>query len=157
MIASDYLHCAQRIAEALKLQTGERVLIKLDIRVFTGIVEPLQREVRKTGAVVAAVILAEDTTEQSQTELEVLRRLFDTADVFIWLPELQQGHRPALAKALIEWLDSKRGRALHFHWHSGTYPIGSLPLPPQDVIDQIYLRALDVSPDELGQKHRNAI
>src|SRR5215831_1557184 len=121
MTESDYIRCATKIADALKLNRGEQVLIKLDPRVFARIVEPLQGEIRKAGAVICAVILAEETTESSAAELNLLRRQFADADVFIWLPELHQGNRPALEKSLVEWLDSKRGRAIHFHWHSGSY------------------------------------
>jgi hypothetical protein len=157
MIVSDYARCASRIADALKLERGEQVLIKIDPRVFTPIVEPLQKEIRKAQAVVSGVVLAEETTDSSTAELNLLRRQFAEADVFIWLPELRQGNRPALGQALVEWLDSKRGRAIHFHWHSGSYPIGSQPLPPQDVIDRIYLEALAVPPEDLERQHRKAI
>jgi hypothetical protein len=157
MDTADYLRCAARISEALKLQRDEHVLLKLDTRVFSSIVEPLQQEIRRAGAVISGVILAEDTSESSQTELEILRRQFQQADVFIWLPELQQKNRPALEQALIEWLEAKRGRAVHFHWHGGTYPIGSKELPTEDVVDRIYLEALEVPPEELHRRHLQAI
>src|SRR5690349_21011928 len=51
MNASDYFHCASRITDALKLEAGEHVIIKLDPRVFTGLIEPLQKEIRNAGAV----------------------------------------------------------------------------------------------------------
>src|SRR5207253_3940631 len=85
----------------------------------------------------------EETKASSDQELDSLRKLFESADVFIWLPEVHQGNRPALARALIEWLDARRGRAVHFHWNSGSYPIGFHELPPQNFIDGLYLAALD--------------
>jgi hypothetical protein len=157
MDASDYVRCAARIGEALKLQRDEHVLMKLDVRVFTGIVEPLQREIRRAGAVVLAVVLAEDTAQSSEAELELLRRQFKEADVFIWLPEIRQRNRPALEQALVEWLDAKRGRAVHFHWHGGTYPLGSRELPAPEIVDRIYLEALAVAPEELERRHLQAI
>ena len=83
--------------------------------------------------------------------------MFDDADVFVWLPELNQRNRPALAKAIVEWLDAERGRAVHFHWQSGSYRLGLEPLPSQDVIDSIYLEALAVDPAKLDRNHQAAI
>src|SRR2546426_1530475 len=157
MTTADYDKCARRIADALKLASGERVLLKLDTRVFTPIVAPLQNLIRASGAHISGVILAEDTQVSSDEELDSLRRLFANADAFIWLPELHQGNRPALRRALNEWLDDRRGRAVHFHWHSGSYPVGLQDLPARDFIDRIYLAALDVSPKELDEQHRRAI
>jgi hypothetical protein len=157
MKAADYNKCAQRIADAVQLTSGESVLIKLDPRVFTGLVSPLQQVIRSSGAHISGVVLAEDATTASDQELASMRRLFDGADVFIWLPELNQGNRPALARALNEWLDARRGRAVHFHWQSGSYPIGLGELPPRDFIDRMYLAALDVTPKELDVQHQRAI
>jgi hypothetical protein len=154
---SDYEKCARRIAEALRLESGETVLLKLDPRIFSPLVPPLQKAIRAGGAHISGVILAEETDAKSPGELESLRALFANADVFIWLPELHQGSRPALATALNEWLDAKRGRAVHFHWNSGSYPIGLHELPPQDFIDRMYLAALDVTPETLDRLHRRAI
>src|SRR3954468_3703609 len=100
MNKNDYVFCAKRIVDSLRLQAGERVLLKLDPRTFSELVEPLQKEIRQAGALVSAVVLAEETTETSELELNLLRRQFEEADVFIWLPERHQGNRPALAQAI---------------------------------------------------------
>ncbi len=157
MNSSDFDKCARRIVNALQLDSGEKVLLKLDPRTFAPLIAPLQNVIRASGAHICGVILAEDATSVSPGEEDSLRRLFGEADVFIWLPEIHQVSRPALATALTEWLDARRGRAVHFHWQSGSYPVGYLELPPQDFIDRIYLAALDVSPDDLDRKHRRAI
>jgi len=157
MKPADYEKCARRIAEALQLSAGEKILLKLDTRVFTPLVQPLQNVIRSAGAHIAGVILAEETAASSEQELSSLRRLFDHADAFVWLPELHQGNRPALSLALNEWLDAGRGRAVHFHWNSGTFPIGFMELPSQEFIDGVYLSALDVSPQELERQHRQAV
>ena len=157
MTTADYEKCARRIAAALKLASGERILLKLDTRVFAPLVPPLQNLIRASGAHISGVVLAEDTETSSDGELDSLRRLFANADVFIWLPEIRQGNRPALRRAISEWLDEGGGRAVHFHWQGGSYPIGLSELPSQDFIDRIYLAALDVHPDELERQHRRAI
>jgi hypothetical protein len=157
MTNTDYEKCARRILEALQLEPGETVLLKVDPRTFSPLVPPLQKAIRAAGAHISGVILAEETDTQSPRELESLRALFANADVFIWLPEVHQGNRPALATALNEWLDAKRGRAVHFHWNSGSYKNGFHELPPQDFIDRMYLAALDISPQTLDTMHRRAI
>lgn len=157
MNIEDYSKCANRIVAALKLEPGESVVLKVDPRVFVPLLEPLQKKIRGADAHVSGVVLAEQTGSNSGEELGSLRALFNSADVFIWLPELQQGNRPALARAIGEWLDARRGRAVHFHWHSGSYPIGFHELPSQDFIDRMYLDALDVSPAALDRQHQRAI
>src|SRR5215471_15333108 len=153
MNTPDFDKCAQRIAAALQLSHGETVLLKLDRRIFTPLIPPLQNVIRACGAHISGVILAEDVSASSKEELVSLRRLFENSDAFIWLPELHQGSRPALAQALNEWLDAGRGRAVHFHWQSGSYPIGFVELPSQDFIDSQYLAALDVNPADLQRRH----
>jgi aminopeptidase len=157
MKISDYEKCARKIGAALQLARGESVLIKLDTRIFTELIPPLQTVIRASGAYVSGVILAEDTNVGSHEELLSLRRLFETADVFIWLPEFNQGNRPALARAINEWLDAGRGRAIHFHWNGGSFPAGLLQLPEQDLIDRIYMAALDVSSEDLDRQHKKAM
>ena len=157
MNTADYEKCARRIADALQLEAGETVLLKIDPRVFGPLVAPLQNVIRASGAYVVGTILAEETRSSSNEEFSLLRQLFGDADVFVWLPELHQGHPPALSLAINEWLDARRGRAVHFHWHSGSYPLGFGSLPPQDFIERIYLAALDVRPDELKRQHERTI
>ena len=149
MTIADYEKCANRIVEALKLTPGEEVLLKLDPRVFSAIVPPLQKLIHAAGAHVSIL--------PSGGDQATYRQLFDNTDVFIWLPEIHQGSGPALASAINKWLDARRGRALHFHWQSGSYPIGFHELPSQEFIDRTYLDALDVSPQEIERKHERAI
>jgi leucyl aminopeptidase (aminopeptidase T) len=157
MTNTDYEKCARRIAAALQLEPGEKVVMKVDLRIFSPLITPLQKAIRSAGAHISGVILAEESDTPSRGEVESLRALFGNADVFIWLPEVHQWNRPALATALNEWLDAKRGRAVHFHWNSGSYPIGLHELPSQDFIDGMYLAALDVTPELLDRRHRHAI
>jgi hypothetical protein len=157
MTTSDYEKCARRIAEALKLAPGEKVLLKQDPRVFAPILPPLENMIRASGAEIIGTIQSEDANAVYDDEIVNLRHLFSNTDVFIWLPERRQANRPAVAQALNEWLDARRGRAVHFHWQTGSYPIGFMTLPSQDFIDRLYLAALDVSPAELERKHQRAM
>ncbi len=154
---ADYAKCADRISAALRFQPGESVLLKVDTRLFTPIVEPLRARIRAAGAYVAGAILSEETDAASDRELRSMRRLFDDSDVFIWLPELHQGSTPSVRRALDEWLDAKRGRSVHFHWASGTYGLPGLPEPPPDIVDGHYLRALDVPSAAIEAQHDRAI
>src|SRR5215471_14523277 len=153
MTSADYDKCARRILDALELSAGEKLLIKRDRRVFAQLFPPLRNLIAASGAEILGEIFAEDKND----DLESFRRLFQAADVYIWLPEVHQGNSPALGAVLKEWLDARRGRAVHFHWQSGSYPIGFHELPSEDFIDRIYLAALDVSPDALDREHRRAM
>ena len=153
MTTADYDKCARRIVDALQLSRGEKVLIKRDPRVFAPVFPPLQNLILASGSEISGVIFAEEPND----DLASLRQVFERSDVFIWLPELHQGNRGALATALTGWLDTRRGRAVHFHWQSGSYPIGFHELPPQAFIDGIYLAALDVPPEKLERQHVHAM
>ena len=155
MKAADFDKCARRIADALQLAAGETVLLKVDSRIFNTLMPPLQNIIQASGARIVGIVRAEGDGASNE-DVSAMRQLFNEADVFIWLPEIHQGNRPAVAAALIEWLDARRGRAVHFHWNSGTYPIGFTDLPSQDFIDRVYLAALDVSAQELQDPHRRA-
>jgi hypothetical protein len=150
MNTSDYEKCARRIAEALQLERGEKVLLKFDPQVFAPLMAPLDNVIRASGAEVLGVL-------PTDYEIGPLRQLFSQTDVFMWLPERHQSIRPAEGQALNEWLDARRGRAVHFHWQGGSYPIGFTSMPSYDFIDRIYLAALDVKPADLDRKHRQAI
>lgn len=139
--------------EALQLSAGEKVLIKRDRRVFDSLFPPLQNLILASRGEIVGEILAED----ANNDLVSLRKVFQSADVYIWLPEVHQGNSPALKQALNEWLDAHRGRAVHFHWQSGSYPVGFHELPSQDFIDRIYLAAFDVTPQDLDRQHQRAI
>jgi hypothetical protein len=154
MKTTDFDKCARRIVDALKLAAGETVLIKADSRIFTGLLPPLLNVIQASAARIIGIMPAE--SDGANENVSAVRQLFNQADVFIWLPEIHQGNRPAVAVALNEWLDARRGRAVHFHWNSGSYPIGFTDLPAEDFIDRIYLAALDVSPQELEGRHRHA-
>lgn len=157
MTQADYEKCASRIGDALQLAPGESVVLKVDPRIFAPLIAPLLSLIRAAGAHVSGVVLAEETAGSTDAELDSLRTLFKNADVFIWLPEVHQGSRPALAQALNEWLDARRGRAVHFHWNSGSYPIGFHELPSTQLIEQMYLNALNVPPGTIERRHRRAI
>src|ERR1051326_1901423 len=153
MSTADYDKCAGRILDALQLSAGEKVLLKRDRRVFAPLFPPSQNLILASGAEISGMMFADDAND----DLPALRRVFEMSDVFIWLPEVHQGNSPALAAALKEWLDARRGRAVHFHWQSGFYPIGFHELPAQDFIDRIYLAALDVPSKELERRHQRAM
>jgi hypothetical protein len=151
----DYSRCAQRIVRALELQPGESVLLKIDPPLFSGILEPLRLEIRKAGAYVVAAILPDTATQPGAGELAAIRALFAQTDALVWLPG--RGNSAAVDQALVEWLDSRRGRAVHFHWGGGSYPIPGHPLPSPDVIDRIYLAALDADTADIERLHDKAI
>src|SRR5262245_66557096 len=105
MNTTDFEKCARRIAAALQLSHSETVLLKLDTRIFTPLIPPLQNGIRTCGAHISGVILAKDVSASSKEELVSLRQLFNDANCFIWFPEFQQGYCPNLAILLKEFVD----------------------------------------------------
>lgn len=157
MKPADYEKCARRIVDALRLRAGESVLLKQDPKVFTGLIPPLQGAIEASGAHVTATILSQDGNIFPEEELPSLRQVFGQTDAFIWLPEQRHRGGPAWDRALSEWLDAKRGRAVHFHWQGGSYPIGFTEMPSHERIDDLYLAALDVAPDYFEERHHKAM
>jgi hypothetical protein len=65
MNRADYEKCARRIIDAVQLKTGESVTLKVDKRIFTELLAPLQNLIEASGAHIEGVIPAEDTTALS--------------------------------------------------------------------------------------------
>ncbi len=64
--------------------------------------------------------------------------------------------QPDQDRALVEWLDSGRGRQIHFHWGDGTRNWDSTNGQHNFVYDSIYLAALDIDYEALDRKQERA-
>src|SRR5206468_1375292 len=80
----DYARLATRIVAALKPGRGERVLMRTDPGYFTGLVGPLQQQLRAAGASVLDPLPVETILTPS---------VIDRADVFIELPISDSGRQ----------------------------------------------------------------
>ena len=149
--AVDHPGIAGRIAGALQLHAGERVLVRFDPAHFAELVKPLEEAIRRTKAMPLPVLPAEKPLDS---------RLLERVDVFVRLPLGESARQLTESEeaALIAWL-AKGGsrRELHFHWAEGTRrPDGLLaPHPPE--FDKLYARALGIDYDALDAAQESAI
>jgi aminopeptidase len=158
---------AARITDALKLQAGERVLIRFDPGYFNQLVAPVRRRIRavsaidlgaleyiETGALRedgAAPASGADTDSNrrahNEAQSHAFEQLLDSVDVYLWLP-LREGVRqiaPAETRALARWLDKGGSRReIHFHWSGGSVLPDGLPGEHSSAFDEVYASALDI-------------
>lgn len=158
---------AARITDALKLQAGERVLIRFDPGYFNQLVAPLRKRIRAVSAIdlgaleyIETSALREDgaapasgaNTEsnrraRNEAQSRAFEQLLDSVDVYLWLP-LREGERqiaPAETRALARWLDKGGSRReIHFHWSSGSVMPDGLAGEHSSALDAVYESALDI-------------
>ena len=144
-----YPSLAKRIVTALKVEPGERVLLRYD----QSTLGPLEAEVKKQLEAKGAKV--ESITYAATPDLE--DRLART-DIFIWLPAGSDAQTPAAErKILAKWLDQGRGRQIHFHWNGGTRDVDGLPVPHVAAYDAVYVDALDIDYVALSRAQDEAI
>ena len=164
---------AQQILTSLRLQPGERVLIRYDPTYFGELVTPLRNGIRASAAVdLGAMEYVEEAGSlekvpsdslirkiQADAHLKAFSELLNSVDVYIWLPASpNRDLYEAEFQALRNWL--KKGgtrRQLHFHWSTGSVLTDGLAGKHSPALDQIYEDALDLSYEELGAKQEEAI
>jgi hypothetical protein len=145
-LALDLPALAERIVDQMRLQPGEKVLLLSHPGDFDPLVPLLRRAVARAGGVDAGSWqVLDDTTEQSAAASRAaLLPLLRNVDLAVMLPGAAPGH-PEYA-AMQDVLREGHGRTIHFHWSAGgtpsAYPVPGHPLPPRDVIDATYQRAV---------------
>jgi hypothetical protein len=125
---------AQAVHSTMRVAPGERVVTMGDAVAYAALHEAVSKEVLRAGGIVHAHVPAwrgaaadqrtplglHPSPEMREREVQALRDLLGTADVFLWLPH---GFCPmaVTAGASEEVLDAWGGRGLHFHffndWH----------------------------------------
>ena len=84
-----------------------------------------------------------------------LEQKLAVTDIYVWLPA---GALAATqAELLGRWLDSGRGRQVHFHWGDGTRATDGLPAGHSAAYDRVYLDALDIDYRALDRQMDAAI
>jgi aminopeptidase len=147
--AIPYPRLAARIVSALKVQPGERVLLRYDPTTLG----PLEPEVRK--ALTSAGAKVETLNYGPATDLDA--RLAAT-DIYIWLPAGDTAVTPPEQRELLaKWLDAGKGRQIHFHWVGGTVDPDGLKGVHSAEFDRIYVDALDIDYAKLSARQDRAI
>jgi leucyl aminopeptidase (aminopeptidase T) len=146
----DYAAMAARIAGALKLQPGERVVARYDPMYFAELLKPLRAAVQRATKAPLEAVSAKDALDA--------RRLEGT-DVFIRLPLGESARQLTDAEegALIAWLEKGGARReLHFHWAEGTRHPDGRPAPHPPEFDSLYARALEIDYEALDAAQERA-
>lgn len=143
-----YDRMAERIAGALQLSRGERVLLRVHAETLPDLAPVVRRRLERDGARV-------ETLPYGPTaDLEA--RLART-DVYVWLPAPASATPADQTAALARWVDRGGGRELHVHWGDGTRNADGTPAQHTPAFDQIYLDALDIDYEALGAHMDRAI
>jgi len=146
----DYAMMAGRIVGALKIRQGEKVILRADPVYFRELVAPVRQRLQEAGAgeiiELTHVPLGAPALQGSSSAPDpALKKLLESAEVYIWLPE-QVGVRGTPAgevAALREWLDQGgRHRQVHFHWSRGSVRADGLAGEHTPELDQVYQQAL---------------
>ncbi|HLG16912.1 MAG TPA: hypothetical protein VJH03_20770 [Blastocatellia bacterium] len=180
----DFDAMASRIIGALKLNEGERVLIRFDPGYFYELVGPLRRRIREAGAVDVGALEYIDSAavrdrarpavltnipspqnegrirSQFEARARAFEQLLEAVDVYLWLPirddvrEIPFAERAALAR----WLDKGGARReIHFHWSGGSVLADGLAGPHSTALDAVYQNALDIDYAALSSAQDRAI
>ncbi|MCS6952894.1 MAG: hypothetical protein RMK57_07830 [Bryobacterales bacterium] len=147
----DYDRIAARVAAALRLQAGERVLVRFDPSYFAPLEAALRARIREAGAVCVATLPAFEP---------MAPKWLEALDVFIRLP-LTPSARPlseAEEEALRRWgAAGGARRELHLHWSDGTRRVDGLPAEHTAELDRLYQDALDIDYAALDAAQERAI
>jgi len=143
-----YPAMAARIVAALQPSAGERAILRHDPRAMPQLERELRTNLERAG------VLVETLGYDSVTRFDA--RLAST-DIYVWLPTLGAGPTAEQRASLIRWLDSGRGRQIHFHWGDGTIGTNQSPATHTPLYDSIYVAALDIDYRALSDRMDAAI
>jgi hypothetical protein len=145
----NYDAMAGRIVGALRLQPGERVLIRFDRGHFEELVAPLEQRIKLAGAVPLPPLAYGPVPD--------FEKILAGADVYLWLPvrgDVPGDQREALAR----WLDQGGvHREIHFHWEGGSVWADGLFGEHSAALDVLYEAALEIDYRELAVAQQRAI
>lgn len=140
---------ADRIASALDLAPGERVLVGHDPAVLPELTRRTVEALEAAGAEVERHAFGADD--------DLAARLLDF-DVYIWLPFGAETQADVLIRELpvtADWVEREEKRQIHFHWGDGTRAVDGMQGVHSPAYDRTYVRALDVDYDALD-RHMDA-
>lgn len=141
----------QIVNRTLRLQSGERVVYLADPYVHPELLEAVRVAVLQAGGIDHATMLSwtprlaalrtdrgwHPDEKARQREDRAALELFQTADVFIWLPS-DWFRRSTFAQGQSEWVLGRwRGRSVHFHWFAEP------GRPPDDPVHERLYRAYE--------------
>ncbi len=146
---ASYEGMARRIVTALKPARGERVILRLDPETMPALEPKVKRLLEQAGAAVETIPYGDAPGFEEK---------LNGADIYIWLPAGPRALTPpAQALLLGRWLDSGRGRQVHFHWGDGTRATDGMSGTHSAAYDRVYLDALEIDYAALDRQMEKAI
>jgi aminopeptidase len=143
-----YESMAARIAAALQVTAGERVLLRFDPNIMGPLAPAVRSALEAHGAMV--------NTLPYGPAPDFDATLAQT-DIYVWLPAPGSATSADQRRALERWIDNGPGRELHFHWIDGTRDVDGLPAPHTPAYDRVYVEALDVDYQQLADRMEQVI
>jgi hypothetical protein len=144
-----YDEMAARIAGALKIAAGERVLIRFNPEVMPALEPATRAALERAGAKVE--------TLGAGPSADLGARLART-DIYVWLPGASAVTSADDRAALTKWVDAGGSRReLHFHWVEGTLQADGLPAKHAAPYDRLYLDALAIDYEALNKRMERAV
>jgi len=143
-LTTEHDNIASIIVASLDPQPGEKVVIRYDPVMFTGLEQMLAEKLKATGNEVKVF---------QYGQVDNFKRLMDATDIYIWLPvsDRPSAYPPAQVAILGSWLDNEKGRQIHFHWGDGTRYANSANAEHNKTYDDIYLSAIKIDHQELNR------
>jgi hypothetical protein len=157
------------VRRSLQVQPGERVVYMADPYLYPRLLDAVRESVLNAGGIEQATILnwtsrlercrdeggGNPDPDAAARERYAHLDLFNTADIFIWLPN--DFHRPSFTSWESEWILGRwRGRGVHFHWHTFMDKTDDPAVIRQ--LEQTFQRAiLDLDYAALAQRQRRLV
>ena len=139
-----YPAMAARIVSALQPAAGERAILRTDSIAMPGLIEPLRAALEQAGVEVS--VLGFGPGADLVGEL-------GRSSIYLYLPLAPETTVPPSEAALLgKWLDSGKGREIHFHWTGITTATDGLAIAVPPDFDRLHLAALDANEGTL--RHR---
>lgn len=139
---------AKRLVGALKLNKGEKVIVRFDPDYMQDLTRPIEDAVRAAGGIVAATLpYAAKSKEPAISGCGDFVKLLNDASVYFWMPFREESREVTSCetRALTKWLDAGGAhREIHFHWNGGSVLADGLPTVHPLEYDRLYADALDI-------------
>jgi len=143
-----YESMAARIAAALQVTAGERVLLRVDPDIMAPLAPAVRAALEARGAKVNTLPYG---------PAPAFEAALAQTDIYVWLPAPASATPADQRRALELWIDNGPGRELHFHWIDGTRDVDGLPAPHTPAYDRVYAEALDVDYQQLAERMEQTI
>jgi len=144
-LTTEHDNIATIIVKSLDPQPGEKVVIRYDPVMFTGLEQTIAGKLKATGNEVKVF---------QYGPVDDFKNLMDDTDIYIWLPvnNRPSSYPPDQVAILGNWLDDGSGRQIHFHWGDGTRYANSANAEHNKTYDDIYISSIKIDHQELNRQ-----